>query len=51
MHSDMKPDNSALAFIGICWFHVRAALVLAYITCNLAFWIMPLLVLVVFKTL
>jgi len=49
MYSNMKPDNSALAFIGIWWVHVRAALVLAYITCNLAFWIAPLLVLVVFK--
>ena len=49
MHSDTKPDNSVLAFIGILRFHVRAALVLAYITCNLTFWTIPLLVLVVFK--
>ena len=49
MHSDTKPDNPVLAFIGILLFHVRAALVLAYITCNLTFWIIPVLVLVVFK--
>jgi len=49
MRSDTKPDKSAVTFIGIGWFHVRAALVLAYITCNLIFWIMPLLVLVVLK--
>jgi 1-acyl-sn-glycerol-3-phosphate acyltransferase len=49
MHSKPKPDNSVMAFIGTLWFHVRAALVLAYITCNLTFWIIPVLVLVVFK--
>jgi len=49
MHSNIKPDKSVLAVIGIGWAHVRAALVLTYITCNLAFWTAPLLVLVVFK--
>ena len=49
MHSEPKTDNFVQAFIGILRFHVRAALVLAYITCNLTFWIIPVLVLVVFK--
>lgn len=49
MHSDTTSDNPVLAFIGNLWFHVRAALVLAYITCNLTFWIIPVVVLVVFK--
>jgi 1-acyl-sn-glycerol-3-phosphate acyltransferase len=49
MHSDPKPENPALSFTGTLWFHVRAALVLAYIACNLTFWIVPVLVLVVFK--
>jgi 1-acyl-sn-glycerol-3-phosphate acyltransferase len=49
MHSDPKPENPALSFTGTLWFHVRAALVLAYIACNLTFWIIPVLVLVVFK--
>jgi 1-acyl-sn-glycerol-3-phosphate acyltransferase len=49
MHSDPKPENPVLAFTGTLWFHVRAALVLAYIACNLTFWIVPVLVLVVFK--
>ena len=49
MPSEPQTDNSVLALIENLWFHLRAALVLAYITCNLTFWIIPVLVLVAFK--
>jgi 1-acyl-sn-glycerol-3-phosphate acyltransferase len=49
MHSDPKPEKPVPAFTEALWFHVRATLVVAYITCNLTFWIIPVLVLLVFK--
>ena len=49
MHLKKTSDKSSLAFVGNWRFHIRAAMVLMYITCNLTFWILPLLVLVIFK--
>ena len=49
MLSDQKLDKSVKPIIGTWWSHIRAALVLVFISCNLAFWIVPLLVLVLIK--
>jgi 1-acyl-sn-glycerol-3-phosphate acyltransferase len=49
MQSDQKPDYLAPPFIGQYWYHVRAAIVLVFITCNLTFWIFPLILMVVLK--
>ncbi len=46
MQSDRK---STLPFLKEWIYHLRAAFVLLFITCNLAFWIIPLLIIVVFK--
>ena len=49
MQSNPKPDKLAPPFIGQFWYHVRALIVLVYITCNLTFWIVPLLSVVLLK--